>query len=70
MNQTDFVELLDEARFSPFILTMVDGFSLAIGFEERKHMLIGARMLVTLDAEGNAIHLPYRSVAHVQEPKD
>jgi len=69
MNQSDFTDLLDETRFSPFIITMVDGFSLAIGHEERKHMLVGARMLITLDSEGNAIHMPYRSIAHVQEPK-
>jgi hypothetical protein len=55
MNQTDLSELLAEERFSPFVLTTFDGFSLAIGFEERKHMLVGARMLITLDAEGNAI---------------
>jgi hypothetical protein len=67
MNQTDLNELLSEERFSPFILTTVDGFSLAIGPEERKHMLVGARMLITLDAEGNAIHIPYRSIAHIRE---
>jgi hypothetical protein len=67
MNQTDFLELLDETRFSPFVLTLVDGFSLAIGYEERKHLLVGARMLVTLDAQGNTIHIPYRSIAHLEE---
>ena len=51
MNQTDLNELLAEERFSPFVLTTFDGFSLAIGSEERKHMLVGARMLITLDAE-------------------
>jgi hypothetical protein len=68
MNQTDLKELLAEGRFSPFILTTFDGFSLAIGEQERKHMLVGARMLITLDADGNAIHIPYRSIAHIQEP--
>jgi len=69
MNQTDLLDLLDETRFSPFIITMIDGFSLAVGPEERRHMLVAARMLITLDGEGNAIHMPYRSIAHVQEPK-
>jgi hypothetical protein len=69
MNQTDLNELLAEERFSPFVLTTFDGFSLAIGPEERKHMLVGARMLITLDAEGNAIHIPYRSIAHIQEAR-
>jgi hypothetical protein len=67
MDQTDLKELLAEERFSPVVLTTFDGFSLAIGPEERKHMLAGARMLITLDAEGNAIHIPYRSIAHLQE---
>lgn len=67
MNQTDLNELLSEERFSPFILTTFDGFSLTIGPEERKHMLVGARMLIALDAEGNAIHIPYRSIAHIRE---
>jgi hypothetical protein len=69
MNQTDFAELLTDDRFTPFVITTVDGFSLAIGLEERKHVLVGARMLITLDTEGNAIHIPYRSIAHIQEPK-
>lgn len=68
MNRTDLAELLEEGRFSPFVLTTFDGFSLAVGPEERKHMLVGARMLITLDAEGNAIHIPYASIAHLREP--
>jgi hypothetical protein len=69
MNQTDFAELLAEGRFSPFVITTFDGWSLAIGDAERVHMLVGARMIVILDAEGNLIHIPYRSIAHIQEPK-
>lgn len=68
MNQSDMSELLAEARFSPFILTMTDGFSLAIGPEERKHMVVGKNMIVTLDRQGDIIHIPYRSIAHIQEP--
>lgn len=41
MDQAKFAELLDESRFSPFVVTLLDGFSLAIGAEERKHLLIG-----------------------------
>ena len=69
MNREDLAELVTEGRFSPFVITTFDGFSLAIGPEERKHLLVGARMLITLDKEGNAIHIPYRSIAHIQEPK-
>jgi hypothetical protein len=68
MNQDDLTELLSEAHFSPFIITMTDGFSFAVGPEERKHMLVGKRLLVTMDSEGNFIHLPYRSIARIQEP--
>jgi len=69
MNQTDLLELLAPEHFTPFVITTFDGFSLAIGPQERNHMLIGARQLITLDAAGNAIHIPYRSIAHIQELK-
>jgi hypothetical protein len=46
-----------------------DGFALAIGPEERKHLLVGARMVVTMVAEGNIIHIPYQSIAHIGEAK-
>jgi hypothetical protein len=67
MNQSDFSELLAEERFSPFVLTTFGGFSLAIGPEQRRHILIGRNMMVTLNAEGDIIHIPYRSIAHIQE---
>jgi hypothetical protein len=67
MSKKDLSELLNQERFSPFVITTFGGFSLAIGPEKQKHILVGARMLVTLDAEGNIIHIPYRSIAHIQE---
>lgn len=67
MNQSDLTELLEEERFSPFVITTFDGFSVAIGPEQRKHLLAGARMVVIMDSEGNMIHIPYRSIAHIQE---
>lgn len=60
-------ELVTEERFQPFVITTHDGFSLAIGPREREHLLVAARMLVTLDAEGNVIHIPYHSIAHIRE---
>ena len=69
MDKSDFAELLAENRFDPFVITMTDGFSLAIGPEERKHVLVGKRMLVVLDAQGDIVHIPYRSIAHIHEPK-
>ena len=70
MNQADFAELLSEERFSPFTITTFDGFAVAIGLEERKHILVGARMLALLDSQGGLIHIPYRSIAHIQEAKE
>jgi hypothetical protein len=61
--------LVAESRFSPFVITTFDGFSLAIGPEERKHLLVAARMVVSMDSAGNIIHIPYNSIAHIQEPK-
>jgi hypothetical protein len=69
MNQTDLSELLTEERFSPFVITTFDGFAVAIGPEERKRMLVGARMVILMDSDGNAIHIPYRSIAHIREAK-
>lgn len=62
MSRADLEELLTRER--PFVITTFDGFSLAIGLQERKHLLAGARMLVTLDAEGNVIHIPFQTVHH------
>jgi hypothetical protein len=67
MNKQDLAELLAEGRFSPFVITTHDGFALAIGPEQRQHLVIGNRMMVTLDSEGNLIHIPYSSIAHIQE---
>ncbi len=69
MNQNDLTELLSEERFSPFVITTFDGFSVAVGPEERKHLLAAARMIVMMDSEGNLIHIPYRSIAHIQETR-
>jgi hypothetical protein len=69
MTREDLAELVAEGRFSPFVITTFDGFSLAIGPEERKHLLVAARMVVSMDSAGNIIHIPYSSIAHIQEPK-
>jgi hypothetical protein len=69
MNQAEMSELVAENRFSPFVIVMTDGYALAIGEDERKHMVIGRTMLVTLDRLGDIVHIPYRSIAHINEPK-
>jgi hypothetical protein len=68
MNRIDFEELLAPARFSPFVLTTHDGFSIAIGPEQREHILVAARMLVIMDSAGDLVHIPYASIAHIHEP--
>lgn len=69
MTREELTELVMEGRFSPFVITTHDGFAMAIGPEQRQHLIIGKRMLVTLDAQGDIIHIPYQSIAHIQEPK-
>ena len=69
MNESDFNELLEDGRFSPFVITMTDGFAIAVGPEQKRHILVGARMVVMLDSAGGIVHLPYRSMAHIQELK-
>jgi hypothetical protein len=70
MNQEEMAELVAENRFSPFVIVMTDGYALAIGPEERKHLVVGRTMLVTLDQLGDIVHIPYRSIAHINEPKN
>ena len=65
----DLEELLAEGRFSPFVITTHDGFAIAIGEEDRRHILLGARMIVIMDREGNFAHIPYGSISHIQEAK-
>ena len=49
----DLEELLAEGRFSPFVVTTHDGFAIAVGEEARRHILLGARMVVIMDQYGN-----------------
>jgi hypothetical protein len=70
MEKTDLSELLHEDPFSPFVITTLDGSSFAIGPEEQKNIQLGDEMLVTLDAEGNVIQIPYRSISRIQEGID
>ena len=65
MTQADLIELLNEQRFRPFVVVTHDGYALAIGPEERKHIVAGKRMFVTLDRAGDIVHIPYSSIAHL-----
>lgn len=62
----DLEELLSPERFSPFVITANDGFSIAVDSPSR--CLLGARMLVVSDAEGNLFHFPFIGIAHISEP--
>jgi hypothetical protein len=65
MKREDLIDLLDEGRFVPFLITTKSGFSMAIGSEQRKHMVIGARMLVTMYSNGEIVHIPYAAIDHI-----
>ena len=67
MDQADLTELLAEHRFSPFVVTTHDGYALGIGPEQRRHIVVGKRMFVTIDAQGDIVHIPYQSIAHIHE---
>jgi len=64
----DLVELLDEHRFAPFVITSHDGFAIAV--ETPRKTLLGNRMLVVLDSKGAIFHFPFTSIAHISEPED
>lgn len=69
MNRTDLAELLEPGRFSPFVITTVDGAAFPVGPAERGHVLAAARMVVIMDSDGNLTHIPYSAIAHLHEPK-
>lgn len=69
MNRIEFEDLIDEERFTPFVISTKGGFVLAIGPYERKHILAGASTLVTMDYDGNLIHVPYHAIDHIDQPK-
>ena len=63
----DLEELLSADRFSPFVVTSNDGFSIAV--DSPRRCLVGARMLVVSDQEGNFYHFPFTGIAQLSEPK-
>jgi hypothetical protein len=67
MDKTEFDDLIDEERFTPFIITTKNNFILAIGPEERRHTLAGASTLVVMDAEGHFIHIPYHAIDRINQ---
>lgn len=70
MNRTEFQDLIDEERFTPFVITTKKGFIVAIGPEQRRHILAGSSTLVTLDSGGNLIHIPYQAIDHIEQLKN
>jgi len=58
-------EMLQKDRFIPFVVTMNDGFAIAVHNPEKT--LLTANMLVVLDEEGQLNHLPFRSIAHINQ---
>jgi hypothetical protein len=55
------LELLSAERFSPLVVTSNDGFSIAV--DRPKRCLVGARMLVVSDPEGNLYHFPFTGIS-------
>jgi hypothetical protein len=68
MNQADFIALIAPERFSPFVVTLSDGFSIAIGQFERDHLIAAPRVFVMMNSAGILSHIPYQSIAHIEEP--
>jgi len=59
--RNELAEMLQRDRFVPFVVTMNDGFAIAIPNPEKA--LVAANMLVVLDEQGQVHHLPFRSIA-------
>ena len=67
MSQTEFQELIDAERFTPFVITTKNNFILAVGPEQRRHCLAGISTLVLMDNEGYFIHIPYHAIDHINQ---
>jgi hypothetical protein len=61
-------ELLTDERFSPFVVTSNDGFAIVV--TSPKRALVGQRMLVVSDDEGNLYHFPFTGIVHISERQD
>ena len=60
--RNELAQMLQRDRFVPFVVTMNDGFAIAIPNPEKA--LVAANMLVVLDEQDQVHHLPFRSIAH------
>jgi hypothetical protein len=60
--RNELAEMLQRDRFVPFVVTMNDGFAIAIPNPEKAR--VAAKMLVVLDKQGQVHHLPFHSIAH------
>ena len=65
MTRQDIEAFLQPETFTPFVLTMVDGF--AIPVNDVRKTLLGLSMLVVAGPDGRLYHIPFRSIAHVSE---
>ena len=65
MTRAEFKDLINEERFTPFMITTKQGFSVAVG--ERQHVLAGTSTLVIMDSEGHFIHVPYHAIDRVYQ---
>jgi hypothetical protein len=59
--RSELAEMLRRDRFVPFVVTLNDGFAIAIPNPEKA--LVAANMLVALDEQGQVHHLPFHSIA-------
>ena len=63
---------LGAETFTPFVITMTDG--LYVEVSDPRKTLIGKRMLVVMDADGQFVHIPFTSIrlimsiSHPSEP--
>lgn len=67
MTRAEFKDLISEERFTPFMITTKQGFSVAVGPGERQHVLAGASTLVIMDSEGHFLHVPYHAIDRIHQ---
>ena len=65
MDISELELFFDRDTFSPFVITMVDGY--AIPINKIGHALLGVTMIVAKDPTGHLVHIPFHAIAHISE---
>ena len=65
MDISELELFFDRQTFSPFVITMLDGY--AIPVDKVGQALLGLTIIVAKDPTGHLVHIPFHAIAHISE---